>query len=31
MSPSYHFFANNSKTTERRKLKLSHNVGIHQS
>jgi len=29
--PSFHFFANNSKTTGRRKLKFSHNVGIYQS
>jgi len=31
MSPSFHFFANNSKTAGRRKLTFSHNVGIHQS
>jgi len=31
MSPSFHFFANNSETVGRRKLKFSHNVGIHQS
>jgi len=31
MSPNFHFFANNFKTAERRKLKFSHNVDIHQS
>jgi len=31
MSPSFHFFANNSKAAGRRKLKFSHNVDIHQS
>jgi len=31
MSSSFHFFANNSNTAGRRKLKFSHNVGVHQS
>jgi len=30
-STSFHFFANNSKLAGRRKLKFSHNAGIHQS
>jgi len=28
---SFHFFANNSKTAGRRKLKFSHNVSIYQN
>jgi len=31
MSQKFHFFANKCKTAGRRKLKFSHNVGIHQS
>jgi len=31
MSPSFFFFANNSKTAGRRKLMFLYNVGIHQS